>query len=205
MADIDEDPRSPFVAYHRARALSVLTRVLGIGVPSALVVTGLIVAGSFGVAHAVPVPSDRLVAITAPTATPTPSPAPAVPQKREVAVTPIVAARPAVTRITITAAGYQKQLDECQWVRMDIGAIAPIVGAHTSCGGSPVLTLRPGQVVQLGGEGLDGRYVVTGGRDAHSGDDAFTATEGLDASVILQTCYPGTGGRVRLIALEPQI
>jgi hypothetical protein len=71
--------------------------------------------------------------------------------------------------------------------------------------GAPVPTLRPGQVVELSGRGPDGRYVVTGGRDAHSGDDAYTATEGMDASVILQTCYPGSGGRVRLVALERQI
>jgi sortase (surface protein transpeptidase) len=64
--------------------------------------------------------------------------------------------------------------------------------------------MRSGDLVELSGQGLDGRYVVTDGRDAHAGEDAFTATSDMDAQVILQTCYPGTGGRERLIGLEPQ-
>lgn len=87
---------------------------------------------------------------------------------------------------------------------MDLGAIAPIVGAHTQCGGSVVLKLQPGQLVRLGGQGLDGLYFVTDSRDAHAGDNALTATTGMQAAVILQTCYPDSGGRERLVGLEPQ-
>jgi hypothetical protein len=104
----------------------------------------------------------------------------------------------------ITATGYQHEIDECQWVRMDLDAEAPIVGAHTQCGGSAVLSMRSGDVVELVGEGLDGEYVVSDGRDAHAGDNAATATDGMLVQVILQTCYPGAGGRERLVGLEPE-
>ncbi len=109
-----------------------------------------------------------------------------------------------MVHITITATGYQHELDQCQWVRMDIGAEAPIVGAHTRCGGSVVLSMHTGEVVDLRGQGLDGRYVVTDGLDAHAGDDASVATTGMNATVILQTCYPVSDGRERLVGLEHQ-
>jgi hypothetical protein len=64
--------------------------------------------------------------------------------------------------------------------------------------------MRPGDVVELYGEGLDGDYVVSDSRDAHAGDNAATATDGMLAQVILQTCYPGAGGRERLVGLEPK-
>jgi hypothetical protein len=64
--------------------------------------------------------------------------------------------------------------------------------------------MRPGDVVDLRGQGLDGRYVVTDGHDAHAGDDASVATAGMETQVILQTCYPGSGGREWLAGLEPQ-
>ena len=102
--------------------------------------------------------------------------------------------------IAIAATGYQAELDACQWVRMDLG-VAPIVGAHTSCGGAIVLEMIDLDAVQLAGQGLDGAYVVTGSRDARAGDTAAAATDGLAADVILQTCYPGADGRVRLVAL----
>jgi hypothetical protein len=84
---------------------------------------------------------------------------------------------------------------------MDLGAVAPIVGAHTRCGGAAVLTLATGARVELQGQGLDGGFVVADARDAHAGDDAAEATAGLAADVILQSCYPGASGRVRLVAL----
>ncbi|HEY2642171.1 MAG TPA: hypothetical protein VGI56_00320 [Galbitalea sp.] len=48
-----------------------------------------------------------------------------VPIRRASPVSP-----PSVTRIVVTATGYQHEIDECQWVRMDLDAQAPIVGAH---------------------------------------------------------------------------
>jgi len=103
-------------------------------------------------------------------------------------------------RIAVAATGYQAELDACQWVRMDLG-VAPIVGAHRSCGGAIVLEMADLDVVEIAGQGLDGSYRVTAARDAHAGDAAASATEGLEADVILQTCYPGSDGRVRLVAL----
>jgi hypothetical protein len=148
-----------------------------------------------------------LAAITSP-ADALPSPSPSATRSPSATPTTSRAARsaagPAVYRITVTATGYQTQLDECQWVRMDLGAEAPIVGAHTRCGGSVVLAMRPGDVVYVRGQGLDGKYVVTGSRDAHAGDNAQLATAGMAAQVILQTCYPGPGGRERLVGLEPE-
>jgi len=64
--------------------------------------------------------------------------------------------------------------------------------------------MRLGDAVDVTGEGAAGGYVVTDLRLAHSGDDAATATEGMHAELILQTCYPGTGGRERLVGLEPR-
>jgi hypothetical protein len=203
------DSLSPFVAYHRARRVSALVRVIAIGVPVAVVVAGLCMLGSAGTAQAGAVSADTLAAINSGLAVlPTPTPTPtistyAVPHSSSSAA-PAVASGPSVVHIVVTATGYQHELDECQWVRMDLAAEAPIVGAHTRCGGVVVLTMRPGQIVELSGQSLDGRYVVTDSRDAHAGDDAATATAGMRASVILQTCYPGSGGHERLIGLEPE-
>ncbi|HEY0246805.1 MAG TPA: hypothetical protein VGC45_00965 [Gryllotalpicola sp.] len=105
--------------------------------------------------------------------------------------------------IDITAEGGQSEVDDCQWVRIDyLGAPAPVVAAHTYCGGGRVLTLQPGEPVHLAGEGLDGWYRVTESRDAHAGDDAGAATAGMFApTVILQSCYYGDDDRIRLVAL----
>ncbi|PJJ63704.1 hypothetical protein CLV54_1377 [Compostimonas suwonensis] len=102
--------------------------------------------------------------------------------------------------IRIATRGYQTELDRCQWVRMDVGAVAPIVGAHNYCDGAIVLDMQPGDLVHLAGTDLDGEYLVTGSRDAHAGDRADTATAGLVADVILQTCYWG-GDPLRLVTL----
>jgi hypothetical protein len=119
------------------------------------------------------------------------------------AVAPAPVARPSgPTRIDVTAHGYQAELDACQWVRMDLEAAAPIVGAHTRCGGAIVLTLDAGDEVDIRGELLDGDYRVVSAREAHAGDPAGAATAGMVADVLLQTCFPGSGGRVRLVALS---
>ncbi|GGH51037.1 hypothetical protein [Microbacterium album] len=106
-------------------------------------------------------------------------------------------------RIGIDTRGYQDELDACLWVRMDLGgAVAPIVGAHNHCGGDVVLDLVDGDRVRLAGEGLDGVYVVTGSRDGYPGQSAREATAGMDAAVILQTCY-WDRDEVRLVTLLP--
>lgn len=207
-----DSPR-PFVAFHRARRTVVAGKVVAITLPLIAVVVELCALGVAGTADAAP--PDKLASITSslpgvhptappsstPVATPTPTPV-ATPAPSSASV-PAVPAKPAITLITITATGYQAQLDECQWVRMDLDAVGPIVGAHTQCGGAVVLTLRAGQLVQLRGQGLDGLYVVTDSRDAHAGDDAQTATAGMQATVVLQTCFPGGDGRELLVGLEP--
>jgi len=102
--------------------------------------------------------------------------------------------------IDIDTTGYQAELGRCRWVRMDLGATAPIVGRHNYCGGDVVLSLRTGDHVQVQGEGLGGTYVVVGSRDAKAGDDARTWTQGMQADVILQTCYYDRHA-VRLVGL----
>jgi hypothetical protein len=103
--------------------------------------------------------------------------------------------------IAVATRGYQAELDQCQWVRMDVGAVAPIVGAHNFCHGDMVLAMQPGDLVAITGTDLDGDYQVTGSRDAHAGDNAATATSGLTADLILQTCYWGDNG-LRLVTLR---
>ncbi|NLP84407.1 hypothetical protein HF576_11135 [Microbacterium sp. CFH 90308] len=134
-------------------------------------------------------------ALAAPPAVPSPPPVESPP-----APLPIT---PAVHTIGIHTSGYQAELDQCLWVRMDLaGASAPIVGAHNNCGGDVVLGLEPGQLVDLAGQGLDGRYAVAGSRDGRPGQNAAEATAGFGAAVILQTCY-FEGPDVRLVALVP--
>lgn len=105
--------------------------------------------------------------------------------------------------IAIDTTGYQAELDACEWVRMDLAAAAPIVGAHNYCGGDVVLSMQPGDTVVLTGEQLDGTYVVTEARDAVAGDPAAEATAGMTATAILQTCFWGDDGAVRLVGLVP--
>lgn len=103
--------------------------------------------------------------------------------------------------ITIDTRGYQAEIDKCLWVRMDLGAAAPIVGAHNYCGGGVVLRMAVGDTVTLRGAALDGTYTVTGERDANAGDLAADATAGITADVILQTCYWTNDGSERLVSL----
>ncbi|MFG6446573.1 hypothetical protein ACFXQA_15035 [Microbacterium sp. P07] len=138
---------------------------------------------------AAPPPADESTPGSAPVeAAPSPEPPPVV-------------AAPVERVIAIDTTGYQAELDQCLWVRMNLtGASAPIVGAHNNCGGEIVLDLVPGDVVTLSGQNLDGRFVVVGSRDGRPGQNAREATQGLGASVILQTCY-FDGPDVRLVAL----
>ena len=105
--------------------------------------------------------------------------------------------------IAVDTTGYQAEIDECLWVRMDLGGQAPIVGAHNYCGGSVVLEMEFGDVVTMTGTGLDGRYLVSDARDARAGDIAAAAIKGMVGSLILQTCYWSDDGTVRLVGLTP--
>lgn len=212
----------PFAAVHRAarrRAAAVAaTLVIAVGglvavawaVPS---VAAPAPAAVEAVPAAVPVAPLETATVEQ---QPAPEPAPAevaspgtIPQGAADAAPPAAApapvpapAGPATYDLRVDASGYQTELDRCLWVRMDVGAVSPIVGAHNTCGGDVILAMNPGDRVTLAGEGVDGVYVVGESRDAHKGDDAATATAGMSATVILQTCYwEGTG--VRLVPLLP--
>ncbi|GGH49890.1 hypothetical protein GCM10010921_28270 [Microbacterium album] len=105
-------------------------------------------------------------------------------------------------RIDIDALGYQAEIDQCLWVRMDFQAVnVPIVGAHNYCGGDVLLDLQPGDIVVLTAHGLDGEYVVTGDREVRTGEYVSVATAGLTGDVILQTCYWDTG-TTRLVTAQ---
>jgi hypothetical protein len=102
--------------------------------------------------------------------------------------------------IGVGARGHQAELDSCQWVRMDVGASAPIVGAHNYCDGDVVLAMNVGEVVTVTGTDLDGDYQVTGSRDARAGDNAAAATAGLSGDIIFQTCYWDDALGLRLVS-----
>lgn len=210
--------RLAFADYHRARriragltaagwtaaASAVMGALILVGMssPSRVEASSLVIMSTTTTSSpaAMPLGSSTTAAVpTAVSAGPsaavvrTPSAIQAVPASSE----------PAAFWIVITATGYQAELNACQSVRMDLLGTAPFVGAHTSCGGAEVLTMKVGDLVTLVGQGLDGNYRVVGARDAHAGDLATTATAGMTASVVLQTCYRGIGGRERLVALQP--
>lgn len=141
--------------------------------------------------------------------TPAPAPAAAAPVDQPVdepVAVPVAetAAVPASWSIGISAFGWQNELDACQWVLMDMAAEVPlpIVGAHNYCGGGIVLEMQVGDTVTLGGYGYDGTYVVTGDRDASAGGSAAEAVSGMDADVVLQTCYWDDDGTERLVSLR---
>jgi len=197
------DP-SPFTSFHRRRWWVRLgTRAATLAAATTLVV------GVVGLAAAAQGPSTALVP---PTVLAAPVNAAAVanlpepaPTSSNVPVEP-PAPLPALPRtgtwaIDIDRTGYQTEIDACLWVRMDLGAAAPFVGAHNYCGGDIVLTMEVGDTVTLRGTSLDGEYEVSGSVDAWAGDSARAATEGLSADVILQTCYWQSNGRERLVAL----
>lgn len=153
-----------------------------------------------GEPNGAPTVASPAAAEPVPTETPVPAALPSPPPVDVGTADPPTLSADRSWLIAIDARGYQAELDACLWVRMDLG-VTPIVGAHTSCGGSVVLDMVDLDAVELVGQELDGIYVVTGSRDARAGDPAAAATDGLVADVILQTCYPGGDGRVRLVSL----
>lgn len=201
---MDATDEAVFAAYHRQDRSRKTLQLMAGAVTLFAGVTLVALLGSAGSAATVVAQTPLAV----PTATAEPTATPAVVAVALPApaadVVPSVAPAPADDgpwRIAIDTSGYQAELDACLWVRMDLGAVAPIVGAHTSCGGSVILEMATGDPVVLTGTGLDGAYLVADSRDAEVGAVAATATAGLTADVILQTCYPGADGRVRLVAL----
>jgi hypothetical protein len=146
--------------------------------------------GTVAVAAAAPGPVDP--AGGQPGASTAVVPAPPPQAATPVAPTPLYS-------IAVAARGHQAELDACQWVRMDLGATAPIVGGHNFCHGDVVLAMAVGEVVTVTGTDLDGDYQVTGSRDARAGDIAAVATAGLAGDIIFQTCYWDDAQGLRLV------
>ena len=183
----------------QAQALAYIHSEPPVAAPAAAEVPPAPVAADPSSPPAAGVPVDAGIgSLPTPASSPTSPPALQAPPPLQ----PPTAEGPDHYTIDIGAVGHQREVDQCQWVRMDIGAVAPIVGAHTSCGGAIVLDLALGDIIDLNGTGLDGTYQVAESRDARAGDPAGTATAGMSASVILQTCYRDRDA-VRLVALEP--
>ena len=206
----------PFSEYHRARWHTSFSRIMALAVSIAVSV-GLVslvepaaspqqsdASASFALAadsRAVPVevvtlPSPPATGATVGQAPPAPSTLSALPTPATLPST-----GPASWSVSIDTRGHQAEIDQCLWVRMDVGGHAPIVGAHNYCGGGVVLDMALGDVVTLAGTELDGAYVVADARDARAGDAAAAAIDGVEGQVILQTCYWGGNGRVRLVGL----
>lgn len=192
-----------FREFHRARRRSAALRGLALALVAGVAATGLTV---WGVAAATP---SAVASVQ--------GRAHAVAEKpfRDLQL-PTLAVDPAAVasdslpdtgagpwEIHVDTVGYQEELDDCDWVRMDLGAAAPIVGVHNYCGGDVVLDMDLGDSVILSGTGLDGSYVVSEIRDARAGDPASSATAGMAVSAILQTCYWEDDGTVRLVGLVP--
>ena len=212
------DHDTVFADYHRTRTRRIVAVVTGWVLAAALGVSGVVAIGAVtaqpaaatAATTAATVPVDSAAAVTSTLAlAPAPAPAPPAPipvptQSIAPALTPTptsTAARQTAYAIAIAATGYQIELNACQWVRMNLADTLPIVGAHTHCGGILVLRLQLGDTVTLSGQGLDGAYRVADALDAKAGDNSASATAGMTATVILQSCYLGGGGRVRLVGL----
>ncbi len=163
---------------------------------------GSVAPGSMTETVVEPEPEPAPGAEPASAAEPAPANADAATPAADPPVTPGPAPREQRTfDISVGTRGFQAELDRCEWVRMDVGAIAPIVGAHNFCDGDIILDMAAGDIVHVVGTELDGDYQVTGSRDAHAGDDAATATAGLRADLLLQTCYWDDSG-LRLVTLR---
>ena len=205
----------PFSAYHRVSAWVTFAKRSAIAGASFVIILGLA-----GLVNAAPPAATTAIGLS----TSLPLPAPSSIDSSTTSstanielISPVVggveAAPPApepidpelaITgswEIAIDTRGYQAEIDQCLWVRMDLGAVAPIVGAHNYCGGGVVLRMAVGDTVTLRGAALDGTYTVTGERDADAGDLAAVATSGITADVILQTCYWTNDGSERLVSL----
>ncbi|MBC7591068.1 MAG: hypothetical protein H7226_08515 [Salinibacterium sp.] len=202
----------PFAAYHRAGRRMTLARVIPASMAALAVAAGL--GYLAGATPAAPPTAVQDSSATAPAASADPDlatpPAAILPQPATEAPAPL--SPPPVLAVTgtqqwsidIDTTGYQAEIDDCLWVRMDLGVHAPVVGAHNYCGGDVILGMAIGDSVTLSGVGLDGAYTVVSSRDARAGDNAHVATDGLGGTVILQTCYWGTDGAERLVALAPR-
>lgn len=199
MNDLEHD-REIFRAYHRVERQRVLVKTVIGGIVAAVVVTAVAVSA----VAAAPAPGPSVVAVR-PSATAAAAVLPAGDAAAAASATPqpltATETGPRDWAITIDTTGYQKEIDQCLWVRMDLGLDAPVVGAHNYCGGSVVLEMAVGDTVTLSGTGLDGTYLVSAERLAWAGDNAASATAGLDAVVILQTCFWVDDGSERLLAL----
>jgi len=200
------DNAALFRAYHRATDRRVAVRDTLIG---CVAIAAVVAAAMLGVANApaaVPGATVDTVAPVAPVETVAPlSPVAVLPSPDAAISLPIPAtgSGPRHWSISIDTTGYQAEIDQCLWVRMDLGLAAPVVGAHNYCGGSVVLEMAIGDTVTLSGTGLDGVYRVSAERLAWAGDQAAAATAGLTAAVILQTCFWVDDGSERLLALLP--
>ncbi len=212
----DRRADDPFIAYHPATRRAVLSRGLLSSILVLAVAAGLVgMAGAAepatpaaaatapvgSIAQALPMEAAVLPTGTAPLPAGSDTPSDVVPPAAPVQAPAPEPAGPKSWSITIDTVGYQAEIDRCLWVRMELRADAPIVGAHNNCGGSVVLEMLVGDTVTLTGTGLDGRYVVAAERDGQAGANAAAATAGFGADVILQTCYWNSGGRERLLAL----
>jgi hypothetical protein len=218
------DHDTVFADYHRARTRRIVAAVAGWVLAAALCVSGVVAIGAV-TAHPASatslassstssstteatIPVD-VAAVVNSTLAPAPPPAPTPTPSLRPALTPTRAPTSTIARqtayaIAIAVTGYQIELNACQWVRMNLADTLPIVGAHTHCGGILVLRLQLGDTVTLSGQGLDGTYRVADALDAKAGDNSASATAGMTATVILQSCYLGGGGRVRLVGLIPE-
>lgn len=209
-------PQDPFRDYHRGRRLVRVLRLTPACLGAVAIIAGLVYwpgaspnseNGTFTAATSAPTvaPSSTPMALPSGPATgdgAVESPAPVVsPQPESSGPTSLQYTGGSWT-IEVATEGYQAELDQCLWVRMDLDAVAPIVGAHNNCGGAVVLDMAEGDTVILSGVSLDGTYTVQSSRDAHAGDSAAAATSGWSADVILQTCYWYSGGLERLLALK---
>jgi len=188
-----------FRDYHRGRWLrGALMRVVGLSVIFALVSCVWLLAAAAPVAPLLPEAVDVSVDTT-------PAPQPTVLAALAPPEVLLLIAEPDVRQrswsIDIDTVGYQAEIDACLWVRMDLGAAAPIVGAHNYCGGSIVLEMAIGDTVTLTGTSLDGIYTVEESRDGRAGENAATVTEGMAVDAILQTCYVNSSGKARLLGL----
>ncbi len=214
----ESPPRDLFRAYHRGRRLGRVVRLAAVCLGAAVLIAGLVywpgasphsARVSFTTSSIPPTvaPSSAPMALPngiAPARGTTNSPAPvdSPPQPDSFVPTTLPQTGGARWVIEVATEGYQAELDQCLWVRMDLDAVAPIVGAHNNCGGGVVLDMAEGDTVILSGVGLDGTYTVHSSRNAHAGDSAAAATSGWSADVILQTCYWNSGGLERLLALQ---
>jgi hypothetical protein len=107
---------------------------------------------------------------------------------------------PATTEIDVQLRGHQAEIDRCAGpVLSDYGAYGKVIGEHNHCGGAYVLEFEVGDAVRLTGYAA-GDYLVVFLKDVPKKNTPVSVLSGAD--LFLQTCH-FTGGRMRLVALEP--